>query len=77
MGELANLQDTENALDCDIKEAEKEKERLIKEEERYWKEYSKHRRDCILIEDKQKRLVFLNTYMKLMDNLAFFKLFET
>ncbi|XP_050420324.1 beclin-1-like protein [Adelges cooleyi] len=54
MNELANLQETENALDCDIKEAEKEKERLIKEEERYWKEYSKHRRDCILIDDQQK-----------------------
>jgi beclin 1 len=40
--ELSNLQDTENALDCDIKEAEKEKEKLLKEEERYWKEYSKY-----------------------------------
>lgn len=59
MSELANLQDTENALDCDIKKAEKEKERLIKEEEHYWKEYSKLRRDCILIEDKQKRLVLV------------------
>lgn len=55
MNELCNLQESENALDYDIREAEKEKERLIKEEERYWKEYSKHRRDCILIDDKQKR----------------------
>jgi len=55
MSELSNLQETENALDCDIKEAEKERERLIKEEEKYWKEYSKYRRDCILIDDKQRR----------------------
>lgn len=58
MGELSNLQETENALDSDIKEAEKERESLIKEEERYWKEYSKHRRDCILIDDKQRRYFF-------------------
>lgn len=55
LSELSNLQESENALDCDMREAEKEKERLIKEEEKYWKEYSKYRRDCILIEDKQKR----------------------
>lgn len=55
MNELANMCITEKALDNDIKESEKEKLRLIKEEERYWKEYSKHRRECILIEDKQKR----------------------
>lgn len=55
VSELTALQEAENALDADIKAAEKEKERLIKEEEKYWKEYSKHRRDCVLIEDKQKR----------------------
>lgn len=55
MSELSNLQESENALDRDIKEAEQEKERLIKEEEKYWKEYSEYRRECILIEDKQRR----------------------
>lgn len=55
VSELNNLQESENAMDCDIKEAGKKKEKLIKEEERHWKEYSKYRRDCILIEDKQKR----------------------
>jgi len=55
MNELSNMQETENALDHDIKEATKEKEKLIREEERLWKEYSKYRRDCVLIEDKEKR----------------------
>lgn len=55
MSELNNSKESEKALDCDIKGAEKENERLVKEEQRHWKEYSKYRRDCILIEDKQKR----------------------
>lgn len=55
MSELSNLQESEIALDRDIKEAEQEKEKLIKEEEKCWKEYSEYRRECILFEDKQRK----------------------
>lgn len=55
LNKLNSLQETEKALDCEIKEAEKEQKTLIKEEHRLWKEYSKHQWDYTLIEDKQKR----------------------
>lgn len=55
MNELRHMKETEKALDQDIKETNKLKEKKLKEEEILWKEYSKYRRDCVLIEDKQKR----------------------
>lgn len=53
--ELEALRKEETATKAAIAEQEKEKERLQSEEERYWREYSRHRRDLILAEDECRR----------------------
>ncbi|XP_055585125.1 beclin-1-like protein [Uranotaenia lowii] len=54
--ELAELTREENAIKQAVKEQEEEKERLSNEEEKYWREYTKHRRDVITTEDEFRSL---------------------
>lgn len=53
--ELEALRKEEIATKNAIVEQERERERLQSEEDRYWKEYSKHRRDLMLAEDECRR----------------------
>lgn len=53
--ELEALRKEEIATKNAIVEQERERERLQSEEERYWKEYSKHKRDVLLAEDECRR----------------------
>lgn len=54
--ELNSIEEEEVKLKRDIEEQEKIKERLARDEELYWKEYSKHRHEYILVEDEQRSL---------------------
>lgn len=53
--ELEALRKEELATRNAIAQQEREKERLQSEEERYYKEYSKHKRDIMLAEDECRR----------------------
>ena len=55
ISELEALRKEEAATKSAIEHQEKERERLQREEQRYWKEYSRHRRDLILGEDESLR----------------------
>ena len=55
ISELEALRKEEIATRNAIAQQERERERLQSEEERYWKEYSKHKRDLILAEDEYRR----------------------
>lgn len=55
INELQALRKEEIATRNAIAEQERERERLQSEEERYWKEYSKHKRDLILVKDEYRR----------------------
>lgn len=53
--ELEALRKEEIATKNAIVEQEIERERLQSQEERFWKEYSKHKRDVLLAEDECRR----------------------
>lgn len=53
--ELEALRKEEAVTRNAIAEQEQERDRLQNEERRYWKEYSRHRRDLILAEDECRR----------------------
>lgn len=53
--ELEALRKEEAATRNAIAEQELERKRLQSEEQRYWREYSRHRRDLILAEDECQR----------------------
>lgn len=55
--ELEALRKEEIATRNAIAEQERERERLQSEEDRYWKEYSKHRRDLMLADDECRRYI--------------------
>lgn len=55
INELEALRKEEIATRNAIAQQERERERLQSEEERYWREYSKHKRDLILAEDEYRR----------------------
>lgn len=55
MEDLKALQEEEKQIDKDIVEAEKEKERLELDEERFWREYNKYARELYLLEDDYRR----------------------
>jgi len=57
--ELSQLQKKEQAAKEAVAKQEKEKERIAAEEERYWREYTRYRRDLLLAEDQYRRSVFL------------------
>ncbi|XP_054258062.1 beclin-1-like protein [Macrosteles quadrilineatus] len=50
--DLLALQEEHQAVERDLKEKESERERLEREEDRYWREYSRHRRDYMINEDE-------------------------
>lgn len=53
--ELEAMQQEEAATLKAIAEQEAEAQRLAHEEERYWREYTRHRRDVIVTEDEYRR----------------------
>lgn len=55
ISELEALKKEEMATKNAIVQQEREREKLQSEEERYWKEFSKHKRDLILAEDENCR----------------------
>lgn len=55
LGELEALKQEEEETLKAIKEEEAEAERLGKEEDRYWKEYTRHRRDFMQTDDESRR----------------------
>lgn len=55
LAELKALQSEEKDTLEALAKNEKEYERLCNEENRYWKEYTKHRRELLLTEDEFKR----------------------
>lgn len=54
--ELAALKKESDALKTAIKQQEEETERLQTEEQKYWREYTKQRRDLMLADDEKKSL---------------------
>ncbi|XP_012258889.1 beclin-1-like protein isoform X1 [Athalia rosae] len=56
IGELEALRREEAATRNAIAQQERERERLQSEEERYWREYSRHRRDLMFAEDEFRSL---------------------
>lgn len=60
INELEALRREEIATKNAIVLQEKERERLQQEEERYWREYSKHKRDLLLAEDECRRYVCIS-----------------
>lgn len=56
LNELSNLKQEELQLNAAIQEEELEKEKLHAQEECYWREYTKHRRDLMLTEDDKRSL---------------------
>ena len=62
LGELSVLVKEEDAIKESLKEQEKKREQLQNEEEKYWREYTKHRRDLIAAEDEYKSLECQQAY---------------
>lgn len=62
--ELSNAQQEEKAITQDLEEQKKNSEKLDIEEVRYWKEYTKHRNEYILIEEEFKSLNCQLAYTK-------------
>ncbi|XP_310418.6 beclin-1-like protein [Anopheles gambiae] len=54
--ELSSLSREEQSIRQAVEEQEKEKQRLEREENKYWREYTKHRRDVITTEDEFRSL---------------------
>lgn len=56
LSELEALKQEEEETLKAIKEEEVEAQRLGKEEDRYWQEYTRHRRDFMQTDDESRRL---------------------
>ncbi|XP_024082668.1 beclin-1-like protein isoform X2 [Cimex lectularius] len=56
MSELKVMQEEEKEILKELAVQEEERDRLERDEKRYWKEYNKHRNELILIEDEYKSL---------------------
>jgi len=54
--ELEDLKEEENSADTLLKEAVRRREELEKEEERYWREYSRHKQKLLHAEDEYRSL---------------------
>lgn len=54
--ELDALQEEEKVTVEAIEEKDKERERLVQEENRYWAEYTKHKRDYMLTDEESKSI---------------------
>ncbi|XP_023177920.2 beclin-1-like protein [Drosophila hydei] len=62
--ELANLKAEEKILNDAIEQEELVKEKLHEQEESYWREYTKHRRELMLTEDDKRSLECQIAYSK-------------
>ncbi|KRG01372.1 uncharacterized protein Dmoj_GI22959, isoform B [Drosophila mojavensis] len=62
--ELANLKAEEKILNEAIEQEELVKEKLHEQEESYWREYTKHRRELMLTEDDKRSLECQIAYSK-------------
>lgn len=62
--ELEGLNKDENSIKETIKAQEEEKKRLKGEDEKYWREYTKHRRELIAAEDEYRSLECQLNYCK-------------
>lgn len=62
--ELENLNKEEKSIKETIKAQEEEKKRLKVEDEKYWREYTKHRRELIAAEDEYRSLECQLNYCK-------------
>lgn len=62
--DLKNLKRDEGEIKETIKQQEEEKARLASEEEKYWREYTKHRRELITAEDEHRSLECQLSYAK-------------
>ncbi|XP_066587031.1 beclin-1-like protein isoform X2 [Prorops nasuta] len=60
--ELEALRKEEKAIQNAISEQQEERRRLQQEEHRYWREYSKHKRDLLLAEDECRSLECQQAY---------------
>lgn len=49
------MEEEEEVIDRQINDAEKEKERIELDEERFWREYNKYSRDLFILEDDYRR----------------------
>jgi len=64
LSDLESLNKEEKAIKETIKEQEEEKKRLKNEDEKYWREYTKHRKELISAEDEYRSLECQLTYSK-------------
>lgn len=62
--DLKGLKKEEETIKDTIKTQEEEKKRLAVEEEKYWREYTKHRRELITAEDEYRSLECQLAYAK-------------
>lgn len=56
LSQLAELKEEEQSLNAAIAQEELEREQLHEQEESYWREYTKHRRELMLTEDDKRSL---------------------
>ncbi|XP_068156674.1 beclin-1-like protein [Drosophila tropicalis] len=64
LAELAQLKQEEHQLNTAIEQEEIEKQKLHDQEESYWREYTKHRRELMLTEDDKRSLESQIVYSK-------------
>ncbi|KAH8388203.1 hypothetical protein KR093_000300 [Drosophila rubida] len=64
LAELATLKNEEQVLNEAIEQEEIEKQKLHEQEESYWREYTKHRRELMLTEDDKRSLECQIAYSK-------------
>ncbi|SPP82731.1 beclin-1-like protein [Drosophila guanche] len=64
LSELGKLKEEEQSLNDAIAQEELEKEKLHDQEESYWREYTKHRRELMLTEDDKRSLESQISYSK-------------
>lgn len=62
--ELSSLTREQQAVKTSIKNQEEEQERLVQEEDKYWREYTKHRRDLMATEDEFRSLECHSAYVE-------------
>ncbi|KAF2881592.1 hypothetical protein ILUMI_24584 [Ignelater luminosus] len=74
--ELETMQQEEAATSKAIAEQEAEAQRLAQEEERYWREYTRHRRDVIVTEDEYRsiecQLAYAQSHLEKLKNTNVF-----
>ena len=57
LAELVKLTEEEQQIDNEIRQQEDHNLKLVAEEQRYWKEYTKHRYEVMILDEESKKLV--------------------